>query len=254
MEYRWFTILLLVIFILFIIFAIFVRKKRIIAWILIFLAAIILTRKTIEFAYYGLTNTGTYPIEISHISYFVFGVIILSGVTKLYFTAGIFALLSGLGYIVAGVASPQTVINSLPTHLFIMGIISHMILLLGGILVLFDFTKYSKKYFYFPLIGLCLVLLLAYLVDNKYLYPNATGLDNLVVIKLINGSILTYLGVDSNNLILNYLATGAIFVAVIIIIYLINVINNKIFKMETITTKNFSIYKELSSRAIYKIN
>ena len=70
---------------------------------------------------------------------------------------------------VAGIVSPASVVTSLPTHLFVMGIISHMILLFGGMLTLFSFTKYEMKRFYFPLIGLVLVFIFAYLVDQKYI-------------------------------------------------------------------------------------
>lgn len=169
MEYRWFSFLLIGLLLFFILLTIILRNKRIVAGILISLATIILIWKTIEFSYYAINHTGTYPIEISHISYFVFGVIILSGLTKFYFTAGIFGFISGLGYMVAGIVSPASVVTSLPTHLFVMGIISHMILLFGGMLTLFSFTKYEMKRFYFPLIGLVLVFIFAYLVDQKYI-------------------------------------------------------------------------------------
>ena len=72
-------------------------------------------------------------------------------------------------------------------------------LLLGGMLTLFKYSKYDLKYFYFPIIGLILACILAYLAENHYIYPDATGLDNLVIIKLINGSILSYLEVNLDN-------------------------------------------------------
>ena len=254
MEYSWFSFLLIGLLLLFILLTIILRNKRIVAGILVSLATIILIWKTIEFSYYAINHTGTYPIEISHISYFVFGVIILSGLTKFYFTAGIFGFISGLGYMVAGIVSPASVVTSLPTHLFVMGIISHMILLFGGMLTLFSFTKYEMKRFYFPLIGLVLVFIFAYLVDQKYIYPEATGLNNLVVIRMINWDILSYLGIDSTNHIINVIATIGIYLLVIILVILINLINNKIFKNKPYFKHNFDIYRALSNNKLYKAN
>lgn len=87
-------------------------------------------------------------------------------------------------------------------------------LLLGSMLTLFKYTKYDIKYFYFTTIGLILACILAYLAENHYIYPDATGLDKLVIIKLINGSILCYLGVDLDYQLLNWSVTILIFILV----------------------------------------
>ena len=163
MDYYYFSILLASLVIAFSLFVGLIKSEKLVVFILALFASILLIWKIIEFTYYGLTHTGTYPIEISHISYFVFSVIILSGIRSLYFTAGIFAFLSGCGYALAGLVSPKSIVTSLDFPIFVMGIVSHMMLLLGGMLTLFKYHKYQVKYFYFPIIGLVLACVLAYL-------------------------------------------------------------------------------------------
>lgn len=167
--------------------------------------------KTIEFTYYEITNTGTYPIEFSHISYFVYGVIILSSIKKFYFTARIYGLLSGIAYIIGGVASPKTMLTSLPSYLVIMGYISHMLLLLGGLLTLFRVKRYPLKAYLFTYIFLALTFIFAYLVKIKVFYPDANNLDSLVIIKLIDGFLLEYLGIVNDNFWLRILVSCLVY-------------------------------------------
>ena len=169
MDYYYFSILLASLFIAFSLFVTLIKSEKLVVFILALFASILLIWKTIEFTYYGLTHTGTYPIEISHISYFVFSIIILSGIKKLYFTGGIFAFISGCGYTLAGLVSPKSIVTSLDFPIFVIGVISHMMLLLGGMLTLFKYSKYDLKYFYFPIIGLMLACILAYLAENHYI-------------------------------------------------------------------------------------
>ena len=252
MDYYWFSILLASLVIAFSLFVGLIKSEKLVVFILALFASVLLIWKTIEFTYYGLTHTGTYPIEISHISYFVFSVIILSGIKKLYFAGGIFAFISGCGYTLAGLISPKSIVTSLDFPIFVMGVISHMMLLLGGMLTLFKYSKYNLKYFYFPIIGLILACILAYLAENHYIYPDATGLDNLVIIKLINGSILSYLGVNLDNQLLNWSVTILIFVLVGLLIFLINVFNNYLFKNKVNNHYNIGLLPLLQGNRIYK--
>ena len=252
MDYYYFSILLASLVIAFSLFVGLIKSEKLVVFILALFASVLLIWKTIEFTYYGLTHTGTYPIEISHISYFVFSVIILSGIKKLYFTGGIFAFISGCGYTLAGLVSPKSIVTSLDFPIFVIGVISHMMLLLGGMLTLFKYSKYDLKYFYFPIIGLMLACILAYLAENHYIYPDATGLDNLVIIKLINGSILSYLGVNLDNQLLNYSVTILIFILVGVLIFLINVFNNYLFKNKVDNHYNIGLLPLLQGNRIYK--
>lgn len=252
MDYYYFSILLASLVIAFSLFVSLIKSEKLVVFILALFSSVLLIWKTIEFTYYGLTHTGTYPIEISHISYFVFSVIILSGIKKLYFTGAIFAFISGCGYTLAGLVSPKSIVTSLDFPIFVMGVISHMMLLLGGMLTLFKYSKYDLKYFYFPIIGLILACILAYLAENHYIYPDATGLDNLVIIKLINGSILSYLGVNLDNQLLNWSVTILIFILVGLLIFLINVFNNYLFKNKVNNHYSFGLLPLLQGNRIYK--
>ena len=133
-----------------------------------------------------------------------------------------------------------------------MGIISHMMLLLGGMLTLFKYHKYQVIYFYFPIIWLVLACVLAYLAQNHYIYPDATGLDNLVIIKLINGEILSYLGVNVDNAILNWSVTIVIFIVVALLIFLINKFNNFIFRKRLNNRYNFGLIPLVIGNRCYK--
>ena len=252
MDYYYFSILLASLVIAFSLFVGLIKSEKLVVFILALFASILLIWKIIEFTYYGLTHTGTYPIEISHISYFVFSVIILSGIRSLYFTAGIFAFLSGCGYALAGLVSPKSIVTSLDFPIFVMGIVSHMMLLLGGMLTLFKYHKYQVKYFYFPITGLVLACVLAYLAENHYIYPDATGLDNLVIIKLINGEILSYLGVNVDNAILNWTVTVLIFIVVALLIFLINKFNNFIFRKRLNNRYSFGLIPLIVGNRSYK--
>lgn len=252
MEVIWFPILLICLLTFFIFVTVKIRSEKVVSILLLILALIILPWKIIEFSYYAITKTGTYPIEISHISYFVFGVIVLFGIKKLFFTAGIFSFISALGYIVGGVASPSTGMETLEFHIFIMGIISHFILLFGGLLLLFKVNKYNLREFYIPVIAFVLVLVFAYLVNQKVLYPEASGLDNLVVIKLIKGTILSYLKLDISNVVINRIVTSLIYLLVILVIFIINLANNKIFKNKLNNTFGIGILA-LKQVKVYKI-
>lgn len=253
MGYYWLSITLIALYILFLLVTIFLKNEKIVAIILVTLSLIILPWKIIEFSYYGLVlHNGTYPIEISHISYFVFSIIILSGIKRLYFTAGTFAFLSGVGYMIGGIVSPKTILTTLEFHIVIMGIASHMILVFGGMLTLFKYQKYNIKEFYFPIIGLGFALFFAYLVEKDYIYPDATGLNNLVIIKLINGSILSYLGIDSSDLILNWSVTILLFILVGIVIFIMNLINNKVFYTRRNNRVEIGVYPLVRSIRKYK--
>ena len=133
-----------------------------------------------------------------------------------------------------------------------MGIISHMLLLLGGMLTLFKYQKYNIKNFYFPIIGLILSCVLAYLTQNQYIYPDAKGLDNLVIIKLINGSILSYLGIDVTNAYLNWSVTILIFILVGSLIFIINKFNNYLFKNKLNNHYSIGLLTLIRQNQIYK--
>lgn len=118
-------------------------------------------------------------------------------------------------------------LTSLPSYLVIMGYISHMLLLLGGLLTLFRVKRYPLKAYLFTYIFLALTFIFAYLVKIKVFYPDANNLDSLVIIKLIDGSILSYIGVTYNEPWLNTLVTILVYVVLTLFTLMMNLINYK---------------------------
>lgn len=142
----------------------------------------------------------------------------------------IYGLLSGIGYIIGFIASPQTMLTSLPSYIIIMGYTSHMLLLLEGLLACFKVKKYPLKDIYTLYIFLIQTLIFAYLVKIKVFYPDATNLNSLVIIKLVDGSLLEYLGITNDSLWLKILVSGGVYITNALFLLVIAKINNKITK------------------------
>ncbi len=110
-----------------------------------------------EYIYINLTEDIAYPIEISTITYFMFSVIILFNIKKAYHIASFFAIISGLGfflyYSLLGFIS--SFYFELPRH--IIAIISHGILLIGGVYLLEEFSFDRNKRFDIYIIILAII-------------------------------------------------------------------------------------------------
>lgn len=110
-----------------------------------------------EYIYINLTEDIAYPIEISTITYFMFSVIILFNIKKAYHIASFFAIISGLGfflyYSLLGFIS--SFYFELPRH--IIAIMSHGILLIGGVYLLEEFSFDRDKRFDIYIIILAII-------------------------------------------------------------------------------------------------
>ncbi len=110
-----------------------------------------------EYIYINLTEDIAYPIEISTITYFMFSVIILFNIKKAYHIASFFAIISGLGfflyYSLLGFIS--SFYFEIPRH--IIAIISHGILLIGGVYLLEEFSFDRDKRFDIYIIILAII-------------------------------------------------------------------------------------------------
>lgn len=246
MEYLY-SISLILIFIGCILSCIFLKSKKFVSIIIFFISLILLIWKTVEFSYYAYIQNGIYPIEISHVSYFLVGVVFVFGIKKLYYTAGFFAFISGLGYFFAGIISPLSIINSLTQYLFIMGYISHTLLLFIGMLILFNFKKFSYKDIYIPYFSFGILLIFAYLVSIKVLYPLASGIDSMFVIKLIKGDILSYFNIFSNYEI-NIIISCLVVLIILILIFLLYYINQKIFRKRSENDYDFNLISFIKTK------
>ena len=204
-----------------------IKNKKIINIMLLILSIILLIWKTLEFGYYAYTNKGIYPVEFSHISYFIVSLILIFSLKKLYFTAGLLSFISGLLYTIVALISPSNMINTNSKTIIIFGIISHMILLFIGSILLFKYQKYYFKDCYIPIIVMSLIFLYILLIQNKVIYPNLTN-RNFVTLKIASFQLLTYIGIT--NKILNIIASITIIILLYSLIFVFTYINRLIYK------------------------
>ena len=203
-------------------------KGKFINKIIIYVVAVgLLIWKTIEFSYYHINNKGVYPVELSHICYFLVSAIILSRIEVLYFTGGCLSFISGLGYYITALISPEKMLGQHSNPIVIMGFVSHTLLLLIGSILLFGYKRYKLKHFYIvPLISI-IVLSYIVLVDRGIIFSGLAS-KGYFILDLINGRLLKYINIDNESL--GKLTSLLIIILSQGIFLLFNYINNIIFK------------------------
>lgn len=191
-----------IILVLSIFFIFFMRHyPKISSWIIFGLAVFLLLFKSIEYSIYAITKTGYSPIEFSHLSYLIYGVVFTFGFVKMGMFGGFVALLSGFGFLMGAILSPAS-INSIPTqgmeyglYLVIMGYITHTFLFLGGGLALFCHRCYSLRQMVSTYIGLYSMVFYGVLVYVGALYNIQDPAHESNFIGLITGEyIVRYFG------------------------------------------------------------
>lgn len=112
--------------------------------VLKYLAVFMLVFKITEYIIMNLMGEVSYPIEISTITYFLFSIVIIFNIKKLFHVAAFFAIISGLGfflyYSLFGFISAM--VFEVPRHIIAVGF--HGILLIGGS-YLFIKNKFDKS-------------------------------------------------------------------------------------------------------------
>lgn len=195
-------------------------------------ASILLVWKVIEFGYYRAAHMGLYPVEFSHMSYFVIGVTVCFGIKKMRAFAGICGVIAGLGYIVASVFSPDSIITEASQVYYIpMAIISHSLLWLAGLLLLFNVDKYSLKDIWVSLTGVCVMVAFSLLVNKGIIYKDFIECDDMMIIKVIDGSIVGFLiGKENLTTFKQAITATVLMIAFIGLIISFYFINNAAFK------------------------
>jgi len=114
--------------------------------LLTILAIILLAIKTLEYMYMNITTGFTYPIEISQITYFLFCIVVLFRIKKLYHVAAFFGIISGIGFFLyySTLGYISAFYHENMRHYI--AVIAHGILLIGGVYLLVknDFRKTNK--------------------------------------------------------------------------------------------------------------
>ena len=136
-----------------------------------------------------------YPIEFSHLSYFILGATMTVGVKKLRPFAGLCAFISGLAFVLAGIFSPAPIVTDAEnTFNWVTGIIQHEVLLFAGIAIIFNTDRYNIKEIWIPIVGIAIMFIFSALVYNRIIYPDlaARNRDNMIIIYVLTGTILKY--------------------------------------------------------------
>ncbi|MBD5086384.1 MAG: YwaF family protein [Clostridiales bacterium] len=194
MKYWWLSLIIAFICATSIFLTVRMRNNRKIALKVLFaVSTVLLSYKICEFIYYRIAGIPKYPVEFSHISYFIVGVAVCFGVKQMRPFAGICSLLSGIGYIVTAIFSPDTFVNNSDSvYYIVLGVVQHELLFFTGCLLLFDIDKYSIKNIWVPIVGIAIMVLFSIMVYNRIIYPDYDERDEMIIYHIVTGMILSY--------------------------------------------------------------
>ena len=161
--------------------------------IVIVIAAFVMGYKAYEFAGYRVQGIAEYPIEFSHISYFIFGTVVFLGLRRLYGLAGYCATLTGLGNVIAVCVSAESMIEGFRSvGYFALSLVLHNLMLFGGVLLLCNCVRFRIKDMWTAFLGVALICGFAQLVNAGLVYGDIDYKDEIVILKIMDGRILGY--------------------------------------------------------------
>lgn len=233
MKYWWISVIIIAMAALMIVFAWLLRKSRKASMITLFVVSfVLLIFKSIQF---GLERSNNhYPIEFSHMSYFILGATMTVGVKKLRPFAGLCAFISGLGFILAGIFSPGPIYTDAEnTFNWVLGIIQHEVLLFAGLVIIFNTDRYNIKDIWIPIVGIVIMFIFSVLVYKRIIYPNLADKnhDSMIIIYVLYGTILKYV-LPAGTEIAVWLRVLSIIIEVIllgVILWAFYFVNNKFY-------------------------
>lgn len=209
------------------------RKSRKASMITLFVVSFaLLIFKSIQF---GIERSiHHYPIEFSHMSYFILGATMTVGVKKLRPFAGLCAFISGLAFVLAGIFSPAPIYEDAEnTFNWVSGIIQHEVLLFAGLVIIFNTDRYSIKDIWIPIVGIVIMFIFSVLVYKRIIYPDLADKnhDSMIIIYVLYGTILKYV-LPAGTEVAVWLRVITIIVEVILlgaILWAFYFINNKFY-------------------------
>ncbi len=233
MKYWWISLIILIMAALMVTCAWLLRKNRKANMITLFVVSLVLLIfKSIQF---GIDRSAhRYPIEFSHMSYFILGATMTVGVKKLRPFAGLCAFISGLAFVLAGIFAPTPIYEDAEnTFNWVTGIIQHEVLLFAGLCIIFNTDKYSIKDIWIPAVGIVIMFIFSALVYNKVIYPDLLdkNRENMIIIFVLFGTILQYV-LPAGTFIPVWLRVLSIIIEVIllsIVLWSFYFINNKFY-------------------------
>ena len=194
MKYWWISLIIIAMAALMVTFAWLLRKSRKASMLTLFVVSfVLLIFKSIQFGIERSNNH--YPIEFSHMSYFILGATMTVGVKKLRPFAGLCSFISGLAFVLAGIFSPAPIyVDAENTFNWVSGIIQHEVLLFAGLVIIFNTDRYNIKDIWIPIVGIIIMFIFSVLVYKRILYPNLADKnhDSMIIIYVLYGTILKY--------------------------------------------------------------
>lgn len=142
-----------------------IRHKYQVLWIL---SLVMLMYKIIEYFVYGIMGEITkIPIEYSAVAYFIFSIVVVFKIEKLYGLAGFVACLSGFGYLIAFPFMGDGSFINHGVYLTIAALINHSFLFIGSLWLMtsYRFKKSDiKKIMYYTLFYTIYVVIISYAI------------------------------------------------------------------------------------------
>lgn len=199
--------------------------------LVIVIAAFVMGYKTYEFAGYRINGIAEYPIEFSHISYFIFGTVAILGLRRLYGLAGYCATLTGFGNIIALCVSVESMIEGFRSvGYFALSVVLHNLMFFGGLLLLCDTVKFRMKDIWTVFVAVAAICGFAQLVNAGLVYGDIDYKDSLIILKIMDGRILEYvISADKLTVAAKVVGTVCILLAVCGTIVLYFWGNNRIY-------------------------
>lgn len=171
------------------------RNKRTASTRLAFILALVLL--IFNSVYFGINRgrRGWYPVEFSHISYFVMAVSVVMGSKKLLGLAGYCSMLTGLGYVLAGVISPVSLLTtSFSAVELAISIVRHEAMWLCGWLIFFNVGRLRMRDVWIAVLGVGMMIGFSLLVYYGLVYPGFAEeeRETMQIITIVQGNILEY--------------------------------------------------------------
>ena len=172
MQYWWFSVLVAAIAVGLVALVVLLHRHLRASYIVAMcVGTVLILYKTCEFSYYRAIGHPEYPVEFSHISYFIIGATMLTGVKKMRFFAAFCGSAGGIGYLIATILSPDSMVTEMSsTYYVVMAVIQHELLFFVGLLLMFDVQRHSYRDIWVPIVGTVAIVGFSLLVYYHYIY------------------------------------------------------------------------------------
>jgi len=171
----------------------FLIDKKYFPKLLWIVSIILLLYKIGQYVYLSFHQGFTYPVEISTITYFAFSIIVAFQIKKLYSIASFFGVLSGIGYYLYYSILGFQASFHLGTYDLIIALISHGIIMVGGVYLLINY-KFDRR----SVIIYYLIVILILIHAGIFYYDKPTG--NTFVFLLVKPNYLNIFDIQIYNI------------------------------------------------------